>query len=75
MEKLGNLTRREYEVIALISQGYQNKEIAITLSIAEHTVEQHLRHIYQKLGVGNRTEASVIFRIVISDSQYSENPL
>jgi DNA-binding CsgD family transcriptional regulator len=61
MDCLNALTQREYEVLICISQGQQNKEIALALHIAVHTVEQHLKHIYRKLGIGNRTEASVIY--------------
>jgi predicted ArsR family transcriptional regulator len=42
-----------------VAHGKQNKEIAEALSIAVHTVERHLTHIYQKLAVSNRTEASI----------------
>ena len=43
MNLLESLTRREYEVLSLLSEGKQNKEIARSLNIAEHTVEQHLK--------------------------------
>ena len=75
MGQLDTLTKREFEVLALISQGQQNKEVALTLGITEHTVEQHLKHIYQKLCVSNRTEAGIIFSLESKDLQYSGNPL
>ncbi len=52
------LTRREREVLQLAADGYSNKEISNELFISEVTVKVHLRHIYKKLGVRNRTEAS-----------------
>ncbi len=63
MNLLESLTRREYEVLSLLSKGKQNKEIARSLNIAEHTVEQHLKSIYRKLNVCNRVEASRLFWI------------
>lgn len=57
-----SLTKREQDVLCLLSKGLQNKEIAQLLHIAEHTVEQHLRRIYQKFGVSNRTEAGIIWK-------------
>ncbi len=74
MRHLNTLTRREREVLGLLSLGRQNKEIALVLRIAEHTVEQHLRHIYEKLGVGNRTEAGMLYWKPDDDSQHNGNP-
>ena len=51
------LTDREMEVLQLLAQGLANKQIAARLSISEHTVKFHVSSIYNKLGVGNRTEA------------------
>jgi len=53
----GPLTERELEVLGLLAKGLANKQIAITLSISEHTVKFHVSSIYQKLNVTNRTEA------------------
>lgn len=61
MNCINMLTQREREVLAGISKGQQNKEIAFTLNIAVHTVEQHLKHIYQKLGINNRTQAASLY--------------
>lgn len=49
------LTRREIEVVQLLVRGLRNTEIAERLFISEYTVENHLRSIYRKLGVRNRT--------------------
>jgi DNA-binding NarL/FixJ family response regulator len=51
------LTEREQEVLTLMAQGLQNKEIATQLVIGERTVKFHVSAILAKLGAGNRTEA------------------
>jgi len=58
MPNLTKLTKREKEVLELVKTGLENKEIARELFISVTTVETHLSHIYQKLGVRNRTEAT-----------------
>ncbi|MCW5898301.1 MAG: response regulator transcription factor [Flavobacteriales bacterium] len=51
------LTEREREVLENLAQGLLYKEIAHRLGISENTVRQHIHKIYEKLHVGNRTEA------------------
>jgi DNA-binding NarL/FixJ family response regulator len=52
------LTRREEEILVLLTQGYANKEIAARLAVSFDTVRTHLCHIYEKLHVRSRTEAA-----------------
>ncbi len=52
-----SLTGRELEVLQAAAKGMANKEIAEALSISFYTVQVHLRNIFGKLGVDNRTEA------------------
>jgi DNA-binding NarL/FixJ family response regulator len=54
------LTEREIDVLRHIAVGGRNKDIAERLFIAEETVKVHVRHIMEKLGANDRTEAMVI---------------
>lgn len=56
----GVLSQREQEVLALVCDGLSNKQIAQRLYLSVRTIENHLRHTYQKLGVNSRTEAAVL---------------
>ncbi len=51
------LSDREQEVLALLARGLPNGEIAAALTVSENTVRFHLKNIYEKLQVTNRTEA------------------
>lgn len=53
-----NLSRREQEILELLSQGFSNKEIGSRLSVSFDTVRWHLKQIYVKLHVRSRTEAA-----------------
>jgi DNA-binding NarL/FixJ family response regulator len=57
--EMEQLSRREEEILALLTQGYVAKEIAGKLSISYDTVRSHLKHIYEKLHVRSRTEAVI----------------
>ena len=58
-KKIASLTDRERQVVALISQGLKNKQIAARLFISQTTVTHHLSSIYSKLGVSDRVELVV----------------
>jgi DNA-binding CsgD family transcriptional regulator len=51
------LTAREREVLALLVSGKTNREIAVALTISEHTVARHIQNIFAKVGVSSRTAA------------------
>lgn len=48
------LSTREWEVAVLVARGNQTKQVAFQLGLSEHTVENHLRRIYAKLGIHSR---------------------
>ncbi|MCO6386954.1 response regulator transcription factor [Aliihoeflea sp. 40Bstr573] len=60
--KLAGLTRREFQILAIMAGGLQNKAIAARLALSEHTVKVHVHHIINKLGANNRTEAALVYR-------------
>jgi len=51
------LTERQIKILTLVNQGYSSKEIAEKLNISYHTVATHVKNIYRKLEVNNRTSA------------------
>src|SRR5574341_734663 len=53
------LTAREMEVLSAAARGFTNKAIGLSLGISDRTVQGHLRNIFEKLAVTNRTEAVV----------------
>lgn len=54
-----NLTQREIEVLLLIADGKNNKEIADELFISEKTVKNHVSNIFRKIDVSDRTQAAI----------------
>ena len=58
-EKIELLTKRELDVLRLISEGCSNKKISDELTISERTVKNHISHIFKKIDVEDRTQAAV----------------
>jgi len=56
-EGFEDLSQREVDVIKLMARGYNNRQIAEILFISEHTVKVHIRNIFRKIGVADRTNA------------------
>jgi DNA-binding NarL/FixJ family response regulator len=55
-----SLTQRENDILALLSEGRSNREIAQHLYLSEKTVKAHLAAVFRKLGVTNRTQAAMV---------------
>jgi DNA-binding NarL/FixJ family response regulator len=58
--KLSLLSKREMEILGLVSKSYTNEDIGKTLFISEKTVKTHIKNIFEKLGVKNRVEATLV---------------
>ncbi len=58
-ERIECLTKRELDVLRLISEGCSNKKISDELKISERTVKNHISHIFRKIDVEDRTQAAV----------------
>ncbi len=56
-QQLARFSPREQEMLVFLSNGYTNKEIAQSLNISPNTVKTHLRKVFEKLQVSNRTQA------------------
>jgi DNA-binding NarL/FixJ family response regulator len=53
------LTAKELRIVALIVQGYKNKEIATQLGTTEQVIKNYLRNVYDKIGVSDRLELAL----------------
>ncbi len=60
--RLASLSPQQFRVLTLVAQGLLNKQIADRLDVQERTVKAHLSAIFERLGVRNRTQASVVLR-------------
>ena len=60
--ELDNLTKREEDILRLVSLGKSNKEVARELDLQEKTIKHYMTAILQKLQVRNRTEAAILVR-------------
>jgi DNA-binding NarL/FixJ family response regulator len=60
--RLASLSPQQFRVLTLVAQGLLNKQIADRLEVQERTVKAHLSAIFDRLGVRNRTQASVVLR-------------
>jgi HD-GYP domain-containing protein (c-di-GMP phosphodiesterase class II) len=58
-ELVAGLSEREIEVLRLIARGHSKKQMAALLTIAEKTVDNHIQHIYNKIGVTTRAGATL----------------
>ncbi len=56
---VGGLSEREIEVLRLLARGHTIREMAASLVIAEKTVDNHIQHIYEKIGVSTRAGATL----------------
>lgn len=61
---ISRLTSRERQILALVSEGFQNKLIADRMALSEHTVKVHVHNLISKLRVSNRTQAAAAFRSI-----------
>ena len=60
-ENLGQLSQQELQILSFVSQGMNNQEISARLYISRKTVKNHLTHVFAKLGVANRRQATLAF--------------
>lgn len=65
--RLATLTPQQQRVLALITRGFLNKQIAYEFNVKETTIKTHVSEIFRKLGIYNRTQAALF-------SQYMEVP-
>ena len=71
---IGGLTRRERECLALAADGYRQKEIGLRLKISARTVETHLKHVRERLGVADARDAARAWTAYQNASSLRANP-
>ncbi len=70
------LTERESELLSLLSSGMTNQELGVLLYVSENTIKTHLRSLYTKLGVRNRTQAaSLAEKSILGDHRLQSKPV
>ena len=57
---MDRLTATERRIAALVVQGHTNREVAAAMFVTHYTVQTHVQHIFQKLGVRSRTELAAL---------------
>ena len=62
LSTISALTKRESEIIPYLMKGHTNKEIAQVLFVEEGTIKTHVKHIFRKLGVKNRTQLTAFMK-------------
>ncbi len=73
MRVVSELTNQERRILALVARGWRNAKIARELVVSTRTVENHLYHIFDKLGASSRTEAALyaLNKGLVSNSEMS----
>jgi DNA-binding CsgD family transcriptional regulator/tetratricopeptide (TPR) repeat protein len=66
---VGSLTDAERRIAGLVAQGKTNREVASAMFVTENTVQTHVRHIFQKLGVRSRTELTAQLLSIPADTR------
>ena len=61
LNKMKTISRREKEILALVSESMTNEEIAQKLFLSAKTVKTHVRNIFEKTNIRNRTEAALLY--------------
>jgi DNA-binding CsgD family transcriptional regulator len=74
MNEVEPLTRRERDVLALVARGLTNRQIAEALIISKATVQNHLRHAFDKLGATSRTQAVLKANLLVHNRQAQPYP-
>lgn len=68
---VGLLTPREEQVVALVADGFSNREVARELGLSEHTVKKYVFHIFDKLGISSRVELA-LYAVSHGDTRQAE---
>ena len=66
---LASLTSRELEILEILSQGHSNRKIASKFEISTNTVKFHLKNLYEKVQVDNRTQAVAFYNKLFKEDE------